>query len=239
MLKIMRKYCYPLMSLVVGLAGCTKADQGPAVLAAFTLNRSVVEVGEQLQATNTSQNAASYRWQAKGMEDSVKTEVNPTFKAGQVPGTYNVKLTASNTNERSAQAVVPVRIGRRTISALRLTAMPATRPNGQPWHADGTGLNISCEVYIGFSVLGVKVAGAGAYPNVQATSLPLTWTLEGPFYDGGMSVVLVDNVAGRQNYIVSIPFATTGPPANRDENGKGTYAAQSNGWAVVAEIETR
>jgi hypothetical protein len=173
------------------------------------------------------------------MEDSVKTEATPTFKAGPVPGTYNVKLTASNTNERSAQAVVPIRIGWRTISALRLTAMPATRPNGQPWHADGTGLNLSCEIYSGPSLLGVKTAGAGAYANIQSTSLPLTWTLAGPFINGGMSIALVDNVAGRQTYIVSIPLTTTGPPANRDEEGKGSYAVQYNGWAVVAEIETR
>jgi hypothetical protein len=235
----MRKLYYSLAGLLVGLASCTKSDQGPAVTAAFTLSRSVVEVGEQVQVVNTSQNASSYRWHAKGMQDSVKVSASPTFKAGTKPGTYNVKLTASNTNERRAEAIVPIRIGWRTISALRLTAFPATRPNGQPWHADGTGLNLSCEIYSGPSILGIKMAGAGAYANVQSTSLPITWTLSGPFNDGGMSIMLIDNVAGRQEYLVSIPLNTTGPPANRDEQAKGSYAAQYNGWATVVEIETR
>jgi len=236
----MRKLHYLWGSLLVGLAGCTKSesDLGPMPVAAFTLSRSVIETGEQVQATNTSQNAASYRWQANGMQDSVRTDTNPAFKAGRIPGTYNVKLTAFNTEERRVQAVVPVRIGRRTISALRLTAMPATRPNGQPWHADGSGLNLSCAIYSG-SVLGVRTATSGPYTNVQSTSLPLTWTLGGEFFDGGMSVVFIDNVAGKQAYIASIPINTTGPPANRDAQGKGSYEVQYNGWAFVAEIETR
>ena len=235
----MRKRYYPLFSLLVGMAACAKSDQGPAVTAAFTLSRSVIELGEQVQATNASQNAASYRWQAKGMEDSVKTDANPTFKAGRIPGTYNIKLTASNTNERSATAVVPVRIGARTLRTLQITAMPATRPNGQPWHTDGTGLNLSCDIYNGPSILGIRTAGGGIYPNVQPTSLPLSWTLGGPFRDGGMGIALIDNVAGQQSYIVLIPIVTTGPPANRNEAGSGSYTTEYNGWTVVAEVETR
>ena len=92
-----------------------------------------------MQATNASQNAAIYRWQAKGMEDSVKTDTNPTCKAATLPGTYNVKLTASKTNERSATAVVPVRIGRRALTTVRLTAVPATITTAPPANRNEAG----------------------------------------------------------------------------------------------------
>lgn len=235
----MRNRYYSLLGLLAGLASCTKSDSGPAATAAFTLSRSVIEPGEQVQVTNTSQNAASYRWSAGGMQDSVQVAANPTFKAGYIPGTYSVKLTATNTNERRASAVVPIRIGRRTLKTLRLTAMPATRPNGQPWHADGTGLNLSCSVYIG-SILGVKIGGSGIYANVQLASLPLSWDIGGNF-SGGISVILTDNdsAGGIREYIVSIPVTTVGPPTNRDDAGNGSYTTQYNGWGVVAEIETR
>jgi len=234
----MRNRYYLLLGLLAGLASCTKSDQGPATTAAFTLSRSVIELGEQVQVTNTSQNAASYRWSAGGMQDSVQVVANPTFKARDVPGTYNVKLTATNTNERRASAVVPIRIGRRTLKTLRLTVVPATRPNGQPWHADGTGLNLSCVINSG-STFGVIVGRSNIYPNVQPANLPVDLAVGGGFYNGVMLITLLDNVGGVQEDIVSIPLTITGPPANRDEAGNGSYTTQYNGWGVVAEIETR
>lgn len=172
------------------------------------------------------------------MQDSVQVVANPTFKAGTVPGTYSVKLTATNTNEQRASTAIPIRIGRRTLKTLRLTAMPATRPNGQPWHADGTGLNLSCSVYVG-SVFGVRAGGSDIYSNVQTTSLPVNLAIGSSFYDGSMLIILSDNIGRVREDIVSIPIVVTGPPANRDEAGNGSYTTQYNGWGVVAEIETR
>jgi hypothetical protein len=237
----MRSLYYLFTCLALGLGSCAKStpNPGPDSGASFSLSRSVVETGELVQATNTSQNATTYRWQALGMQDSVKTDANPTFTAGSVPGTYNVRLTAYTTAERSARTIVPVRIGRRTISTLRVTSVPATQPNGQPWHADGTGLNLSCDIYASPSIIGVKSFTGSAYTNVQPASLPLSWTPGVAFLDGGMSVICYDNVGGTRTSIASLPLLTTGPPANRDSAGNGSYRLELNGWTVVFEIETR
>jgi hypothetical protein len=236
----MYKRFYPVLSCVVGLVSCSKADQGPAATADFTLSRSVIEVGEQVQATTTSQHAVSYRWRNPGAVDSAQTAPNPTFTAGNLPGTYQVALLAANSQQRVTRVTHPLRIGRRLLKAIHLTALPLTRPTGQPWHADGTGPNISCAIHQGPSQLGVVVyRSATTVSDVRSATPAPTWGEGGELPNGTWSIEFLDQEGSRYTEMYRLPFDLTGPPANRDAEGNGSYTFQSGAWTVVLEMATR
>lgn len=236
----MGKRGYLFLCLAPGLSNCSTTAPAPAPtpVAAFTLSREVVGQGEPLQATNTSQYAANYRWQAPGMVDSVQTAANPTFTAGVV-GTQTIRLTAYTTDVHYARTTRTVQVGQRIVSTLRVTAVPATRPTGQPWHADGTGLNLSCELYSAPSILSVKQFEGDVVPNVQAASLPLSWTPGARYVAQSSTVFFYDNVGGRKTYLTSLTVLSAGPPVNQDQAGNGSYTTQLNGWTVVFETAIR
>jgi hypothetical protein len=235
----MHKRFYLVFGVVVGLASCSKSDQGPASLAEFTLSRSVIEVGEQVQATNKSQHAVRYRWRNPGAVDSAQTDSNPTFTAGPIPGTYHVTLLASNSQERVTRVTHPLRIGRRTLKAIHLNSLPLTRPTGQPWHADGTGPNILCTIHAGPSIVYVNVfASATTFANVQSATPALTWSGGPDLPNGTWSIEFLDKEGSYYNQMLLLPFDLTGPPANRDAEGNGSYTFHSGAWTVVLEMAT-
>lgn len=71
------------------LFGCQKESVNPTV--SFTINKSIVEVGETVSFTNLSENSTDYLWEFGDGKGS--TEIEPTHIYEEV-GTYTVKLTA-------------------------------------------------------------------------------------------------------------------------------------------------
>ena len=82
--------------LALGLMmGSCKKDEGMPILApeaAFTMDKSMVEVGESIQFTNQSENADSYAWDFGDGNTSTTEDPNHVYASS---GVYTVKLTAT------------------------------------------------------------------------------------------------------------------------------------------------
>lgn len=224
--------------LPVLLVGCTKAGPAPVPTADFTRSRYVLETGEKLQLTNASQNAVRYEWRSSHARDSVKTDTNPAYFI-QTTGLYEITLLAFNADGVKNGSTQTVKVGRRRIKWYRITSVDFVRPNGQPWHADGTSPNINTTL--------LTPAGAPAFStndiNVEPTRLPILYSIDNnvtPLYNGTWVVQFSDNTKnGSPELLFTLPLVISGPPADRNADGNGTYKFQSGKWAVELEIETR
>lgn len=87
-------YPFLLIALVMGfLSACdNEEDAKPQSMATFTASATEVQVGEEIQFTNTSQNATAFRW-SFGDGTSSK-EISPR-KSYQSPGIFTVSLVAT------------------------------------------------------------------------------------------------------------------------------------------------
>ena len=72
------------------------SDDSELPVAAFTVSNNMVEAGESIQFTSTSEGSiSSYYWTFEGGIPATSTEINPEV-IYNTPGTYDVELTVSN-----------------------------------------------------------------------------------------------------------------------------------------------
>lgn len=91
---------------------------------------------------NCSQQADVFLWDFD--DGTTSTEASPTHRfPGQ--GTYRVNLTASNDKE-SVSITHHVFVDYPIFRTVRINALPATAPNGDPWDPNGTGPDVRVRV---------------------------------------------------------------------------------------------
>lgn len=230
------KHLFPVVLSLLAVAGCSSDnadDARPAATAAFTMSRSVVEVDEVVQFTSADPNAARYEWRFLGLQVPVLTAAAPRF-SHPWQSRAMVKLTTTSQQGDTASTTQPLLIGYRGIESVRITAMPATRPDGQPWRANGTNPNVFFHLYCTSTQ---SLVSSAAFRNVQPSSLPLVMDQPStaPFDDGNWQMTFFDaDNSPSSPVLFSMTMPVTGPPANRDADGKGSYTFQSGGWAFTA-----
>ncbi|QKG52709.1 hypothetical protein [Hymenobacter sp. BRD67] len=227
-----------LLFFLLFIAGCSKGP-APAPTVAFGYNRNVFEVGEKIEVVNKSQNVTRYEWFIDSSRDSVKTDANPIFNGRTTVGTHTITLEGYNADGVKNEAVNPFQVGERRLSLVRITAVNLSRPNGQPWHADGSGP----DVYVVLTSPTGVVIRTVDYTNVQASTLPLIAAFfnnsEPILRNGNWSLQFYDNNGGRTPELMfTMPIVLTAPPADRNVDGYGTYTFQSGNYAAKFEINT-
>ena len=77
---------------LIMLISCSEDEVKPKPVAGFTASKTAVMVGEEIQFTNTSQDATSYSWSFG--DGNTSTAESPT-KSFDAPGTFTVSLVAT------------------------------------------------------------------------------------------------------------------------------------------------
>jgi hypothetical protein len=231
---------YVVLSLAL-FASCSKNSGTPDPIVAFGYTRSIYEVGEKIQVVNKCQNVERYEWTIDYKKDSVKTDENPVFNGRSTAGTHAITLEGYNAAGVKNGAVNPFSVGRRYLKSVTISSLSFTRPNGQPWHTDGTGPDVA---YSLVNPAGVVVYGGSAFANTKslAGSSGLYWsvaTKKAELNNGSWSVQIYDTKnAGNPELMFALPLTMSGPPANRDVKGNGSYEIKSGSWAATVEVET-
>jgi PKD repeat protein len=230
---------------------CSKSDSNdpaPAASANFTSSRTVVELDEQIQFTNTSANATRFEWEFGNGQTS--TLASPTIQYNQT-GRFTVTLKAFNPDNQATTQTTIVTVGRRKLSEIRLVRMAFVTPTGQPWDTDGSGPDI------GFEFLGTSrspssppftgLVGLGhAFPDLTPASLPLVGDLtfnpiEFPL-DGNFSCTVkeYDWTPVRIRDMHTATLYTGAPSTDRNALGAGTYTYESpdHAWYMVFSYVT-
>lgn len=237
----MRKILFA--ALLLATACGKKDDPTPAPVvptqAAFQA-RLVSEVNEPVTLTNTSTNAVRYEWDFGNGQSSTVAAPTAVYTT---PGNYTITLRAYTSDNRSSVATLAVKVGKRYLKSVVLTAISFTKPTGQPWQSSG-GPNL-------YMRLG-DAAGAGITTNTvnnfQPSMLPFTFTATGNieiqrgatwgFIMYNHNLILADD----QMQAWSLPIAD--PTSNRDAAGNGSYqltgpASAPASYNVIVNYETR
>lgn len=74
------------------LISCSKDEEKPKPVAGFTASKTSVQAGEEIQFTNTSENATSYAW---SFGDGTTSTLESPTKAFDAAGTFTVSLVAT------------------------------------------------------------------------------------------------------------------------------------------------
>ena len=160
-------YCPSLL-----LLACSKGVPTPAVpeaTASFTVSRNLVDLGEQVQATNTSQHATRYEWRIFDNNALFGTTTDWSF-SNRLPADYTVTLTAYNQDGRAATASQLIQVDTRYFARFQVNTIDFVRPDGQPWRSDGS----NPELHISL----ISPTGVSLYmdqQNMQPSFLPLLW----------------------------------------------------------------
>jgi PKD repeat protein len=232
----------PLFGLgILLLAACSDdSSTEPAFDATFDASRAVAEMNERISFDNTTSGAVRYEWDfgngQKSTTDTASTRYDNT-------GTYTVKLTAYNADNRAATTTKTVRIGRPYLSRLQIAAMNFLDSSGMPWDADGSGPDMYFRLQFRVNQQTVPVTTA-TINDVQANSLPVNWDIvptQMPAIDEGPVTVSVYEVtpgqAERRMFINMTPAVRS---ANRDAEGNGSFEIKPIGspWRFVFYYKT-
>jgi hypothetical protein len=229
-----------LLVLFAGACG-KKADPTPAAVPAFATSRTVVEPGEPVALTNTSANAASYRWQTDDGQTANVATPSFTFPTA---GTHTITLTALNAAGEAATVDHPVTVGTRFFTKLEVVALPGPAFFG--------GLNLRVD-YGPAAAAPATPYSTGYRSNVQPQDLPLSYTqgfinLSTVFTLRDLAVtrdlwtVVVRKIDGpNETTLQTFTQDLTAPSANRDQRGAGWYdLVNANGsHQVKLYYETR
>ncbi len=238
----MKKLLYLLLPALLTVAACSKKDNPtpapvPAAVASFTMARTVAEVNEPVQLTNTSAGAVRYEWRSSDNPSSINVAPNTVF-SNATPGAYTITLTAYNSAGVPATSTQTIRIGRRYIVGLRVNQLNFFNANGQPWDS-GSGP----DVFFRLSRAGAVVATGNPFNNLTSAQLPVGWTLaslnlEATGPNWGLAFIETGNLLGDVS-MANFTIDESVPPTNRDANGTGTKTGTSNGWQIETLYETR
>jgi PKD repeat protein len=100
----------------------------------------LVEVNEQIQFENCSNNADHYYWQFN--DSTTSTEANP-LKSYSKRGKYKVYVTAFTKNEGNfTRANKIIEVANRFLDQVTINQISFTRPDGSPWKADSSNPDI-------------------------------------------------------------------------------------------------
>lgn len=228
--------------IVAGFASCStdSEDPQPAATAAFTASRSVVEVNERVAFTDASQNAARYEWNFGNGQTATVADPSVTFAA---PGTYTVVLTAYNADNQATSSTQTIKVGKRYLREIKITALNFLAPDGTLWDSGGSGPDVLAQL---------KPASPAAAPfyqtttvsNVKQTDLPLTFPVNNELTPGEWTLVVRDEDSSSSDEMNVWTFTVAEPTANRDAQGNGFYTLQGpqdkpSSWNVIVSYETR
>jgi PKD repeat protein len=134
------------------LISCTKDEEKPKPTAAFTASKTAVIVGEEIQFTNTSENATSYSWSFG--DGTTSTEASPA-KSYNATGTFTVTLVATGEGGSNSTTLDI------TVTAASLYFMDSSDELMEKLVLDGTGTVTTVKDLAGMSGVGI------AYDSVQ------------------------------------------------------------------------
>ncbi len=234
-----------LACLLLFSASCTLSkteDPKPAPVAGFTTNRSVVEINETVTFTNTSQNASRYEWNFGNGQTS--TAATPTVTYPNT-GTFAVTLIAYNADNKAITTTQTIKVGRRYLKEIRITAINFLASGGGAWDLDGSGPDI---------FLQYKPASSSTFfltstrSNVQPSSLPISYvataTTGVELVQDAWTFTMKDSDTLSDETMISWTLPVGAPTSNRDALGNGFYTltggtANPGLWNVVISYETR
>ncbi|MCC2546459.1 PKD domain-containing protein [Hymenobacter sp. BT175] len=232
-----------LLGLILLTVGCTTKDPSPAAVAVFTPSRSVIETNEAVSFANTSQNAARYEWNFGNGQTSTSPTPSATYST---VGTYTVTLTAYNGDDKSVTTTQKVKVGKRYIRRITLTAIDPLDAGGTLWDRDGTGPDIS----LGYRTPALRTTNFVPVDDLRPQNLPFTWGFspqDEELTQGTWTFQLRDfDFSAPAEYVAmyswSMPIGP--PPSNRDAIGNGSYtltgpATNPGLWNLVIEFETK
>jgi PKD repeat protein len=114
--------------------GDDKDDPKPATVssaqASFTADRKIVEVGEVVTFANASTNATKYEWDFGNGQSSTIASPTATYTA---TGTYTVKLTAYNSENKTSVTTTTVKVGERFWTGLTIKNLNFSTSTGGNW----------------------------------------------------------------------------------------------------------
>lgn len=223
-------FYYPLLLLIA----CSKGAPTPAApeaTAGFIVSHSLADLGEQVQATNTSQHATRYEWRTSDNAALLGTTTDWTC-SNRLPADYTITLTAYNQDGRAATASQLIQVGTRYFARFQVNAIDFVRPDGQPWRSDGS----NPELHISL----ISPTGVTLYmdqQNMQSSFLPLLWVASPNALrvgSGQWKVRFEDRTPnGQLTLMHEATLLIAGPPTDRDAAGNGSYSYTAGNWSFV------
>jgi PKD repeat protein len=140
-----------LLSLVgflalIALMSCSKDDSKPKPTAVFTASKTSVLVGEEIQFTNTSENATSYTWSFG--DGTTSTEASPK-KTYSTSGVFTVTMVALGEGG-SASSTMDI-----TVTAATIYFMDSSEEILEKLLLDGNGTVTTVKDLAGMSGVGI------------------------------------------------------------------------------------
>lgn len=110
-------------------------DDTPAIIPTveFSHERSVVEVGDEVEFVSTHTEAASFAWDFG--DGNTSTDQNPTHTYSEL-GEHTVTLTVTSSTGNTAESTSMITVGKRFILGFSINSVNMTDSNGDPWDAD-------------------------------------------------------------------------------------------------------
>ena len=166
-------------------AQCSKNSSGPSPAADFMLTAASTAIPAKVTLHNKSTLALSCSWDFGNGKTSI--DENPAV-IYTVPGTYEITLTATNTNGSTVARktiVIEPAPTQCKIMSVKITNIPSSN-DGSAWDLDGS----TSDVYFRFlSAAGNIIYTAPTYYNNPQT-LPLSWDLASPVSVSPLSTAL-------------------------------------------------
>ena len=229
-------------ALLVNIVACTSnsSDPQPAVPATFAISRTIVEVNEAVVFSEASTKAARYAWDFGNGQTA--TDAAPSMKYA-VPGTYTVSLTTYSADNQATSTSQTIKVGKRYLRDITITALPFLAPDGTPWDTGGSGPDVYVQ-------LRSNVAGDTVFTrtpttsNVTPANLPLAFAVRKELTPGEWEIVVRDEDSGSNDTMRRWTLPVGGPTADRDAQGNGSYTLSGPPespatWAVTLRYETR
>ena len=231
---------YALVLLSVTACRSKTEDPQPAVSATFTASRTVVEVNEPVSFADVPATAARYAWDFGNGQTATGAAPTVTFAA---PGTYTVVLTTYTADNQTSSRAQTIKVGKRYLRAITITALPFQRPDGTDWDAGGSGPDVFVQL---------RPAAASEAPftrtpttsNVTPANLPLNFPASTELTPGEWTIVVRDEDSASDDKMSQWTLPVAGPTANRDAQGNGSYTLPGPpdnpaAWNITLSYETR
>jgi len=239
-----RLYSLILITLLFLTVACG-SDDGPGVIpvANFSSDRTIVETGEAVTFTNSSEDGVSYSWDFGDDETSDEENPNHTYTTR---GTFTVTLTTtSSTGDTHAQTST-ITVGQRWMVGLVIESINLQNDNDAPWDTDNSGPELI------FGALKATDQGFQSFPlgnDYEESDLPFSgsfalnnqqvltnedWLFvfldnDEPFTDPNSSELMT--------YFELNPVTT---PSDKDyETGEGSFHIQEGEYSLYILFEVR
>ncbi|SMB80169.1 PKD domain containing protein [Hymenobacter roseosalivarius DSM 11622] len=228
--------------LLAHLVACTSdaPDPHPALTATFAASRTVVEVNEAVTFTEAPAQAARYVWDFGNGQTATVAAPSVTYAA---TGTFTVTLTTYSADNQATATSQVIRVGKRYLREVRITALPFLTPAGLGWDVGGSGPDVFVQLHP-TAVAEAPATKTSILSNVTPASLPLTFAASTELTPGEWTVGVRDEDSGSDDTMREWTLDVAGPTPNRDAQGQGSYTLvgppdNPTVWAVTLHYETR